>query len=344
MRRGGRQAAVKLACVPISRTILAFLPAAPRQISALNDTSTSAAPRQFAPPLQLLPLIRLLRLKPADTESPDCELQIATFHMQHASEPCLLRQQTSPAVPPHNEPASPARPPWTGALDANEPGLDSKVYESRHVHHVYDQIASHFSSTRYKPWPLVERFLTGLPDGSVGLDVGCGNGKYLAVNPNVFIVASDSSVVADNLDLPHSSASFDFAISIAVIHHLSTPARRVEAVAAILETLRFPSEDSTKNGLDQNRGGKALMYVWALEQKGSRRGWDEGDHQDVMVPWVTKRKNHQGLTEETTFHRYYHLYRRGELEKDIIAAGGAVIESGYERENWWAIAARKSSA
>lgn len=150
MRRGGRQAAVKLACVPISRTILAFLPAAPRQISALNDTSTSAAPRQFAPPLQLLPLIRLLRLKPADTESPDCELQIATFHMQHASEPCLLRQQTSPAVPPHNEPASPARPPWTGALDANEPGLDSKVYESRHVHHVYDQIASHFSSTRYK--------------------------------------------------------------------------------------------------------------------------------------------------------------------------------------------------
>lgn len=42
-----------------------------------------------------------------------------------------------------------------------------------------------------KPWPIVESFLNGLPSGSVGLDVGCGNGKYLGVNSNVFIVASD---------------------------------------------------------------------------------------------------------------------------------------------------------
>lgn len=152
-----------------------------------------------------------------------------------------------------------------------------------------------------------------------------------------------SSVVADNLDLPHPSGIFDFAISIAVVHHLSTPARRVEAVAAILETLRSPPEDSTNGGLDHSAGGKALIYVWALEQKGSRRGWDEGDHQDVMVPWVMKRKDDRGVTEETTFHRFYHLYRRGELERDIIAAGGAVIESGYERDNWWAIAVRKYS-
>lgn len=66
-------------------------------------------------------------------------------------------------------------------------------YESEHVHEVYEQIASHFSATRYKPWPIVERFLKELPDGSVGLDVGCGNGKYLAVNPNVFMVGSDRS-------------------------------------------------------------------------------------------------------------------------------------------------------
>lgn len=66
-----------------------------------------------------------------------------------------------------------------------------EAYEAEHVHAVYEQIASHFSSTRYKPWPIVERFLQQMPAGSVGLDIGCGNGKYLAVNPNIFILASD---------------------------------------------------------------------------------------------------------------------------------------------------------
>ena len=77
--------------------------------------------------------------------------------------------------------------------------------ENESVHRVYDIIASHFSDTRYKvcalspsetsdlrqPWPLVERFLKDLPPGSVGLDVGCGNGKYMGVNNDVFIIGSD---------------------------------------------------------------------------------------------------------------------------------------------------------
>ena len=224
-----------------------------------------------------------------------------------------------------------------------------ELYEKSHVHEVYQQIAPHFSSTRFKPWPLVERFLKGLPDGSIGLDVGCGNGKYLTVNRNVFIVASDhsvnlvviasqhgphSSIVADNLYLPHPPSSFDFAISIAVIHHLSTPERRVEAVKIVLEMLRPQAEEMDS--------GKALFYVWALEQKHSRRGWDQGDEQDVMVPWVMKHDANGSITEDPkTFNRYYHLYRQGELEGDIGQAGGIVVESGYEKDNWWAIARRK---
>lgn len=43
----------------------------------------------------------------------------------------------------------------------------------------------------FQPWPIIERFLKGLEPGSVGLDVGCGNGKYLAVNRDIFIVGSD---------------------------------------------------------------------------------------------------------------------------------------------------------
>ena len=159
-------------------------------------------------------------------------------------------------------------------------------------------------------------------------------------------------VVADNLSLPHPNGVFDFAISIAVIHHLSTPARRVEAVKCVLDLLR-PSSSSTKSG-------RALIYVWALEQKDSRRGWDEGHEQDVMVPWVlkqkkdkeAKRKKKKGDAKveekaeveepkpdgDKTFLRYYHLYRAGELGDDIAQAGGVVLESGYEKDNWWAIA------
>lgn len=88
---------------------------------------------------------------------------------------------------------------------------------------------------------------------------------------------------------------------------------------------------------DEGQGGKALLYVWALEQSSSRRGWDEGHEQDVMVPWVLKAKGRQ----EKTFQRYYHLYKRGELEDDVQNAGGVVLESGYEKDNWWCIAARK---
>lgn len=249
----------------------------------------------------------------------------------------------------------------------------SEAYESEYVHEVYEQIASHFSETRYKPWPIVEAFLKNLPTGAIGLDIGCGNGKYLQVNRNVFIVGSDRSsnltkiasqhqphvaIVADTLALPHPPGTFDFAISIAVIHHLSTPERRIAAVKAILETLR--------------EGGSALLYVWALEQKSSRRGWDEGHEQDVMVPWVLKsgkkavkaavsksgketaeagivkpsnatvEAGKRAATPERTFQRYYHLYRKGELEFDVLAAGGKVLENGYERDNWWAIVSRSS--
>ena len=242
-------------------------------------------------------------------------------------------------------------------MSVSENGNDSIRYEEDHVHQVYEQIASHFSSTRYKPWPIVEDFLKRLPQGSIGLDIGCGNGKYLAVNPNVFIIASDrsanlvniarqhsphSSIVADSLSLPHPHGFFDFAISIAVIHHLSTPARRIEAVAAILDTLRPHQAGSPDISCNSGGRGRALIYVWALEQKHSRRGWDKGDEQDVMVPWVMKQKSaNDSAAEEKTFNRYYHLYREGELQHDIAEAGGIVLDSGYEKDNWWAIAGRR---
>ena len=47
-----------------------------------------------------------------------------------------------------------------------------------------------------------------------------------------------------------------------------------------------------------------------------------------------------GQTKQT-YQRYYHLYRQGELEKDVSDAGGIVCESGYEKDNWYAIVQTK---
>ena len=142
------------------------------------------------------------------------------------------------------------------------------------------------------------------------------------------------SIIADILDLPHPGSFFDFAISIAVIHHLSTTERRVQAIAALLHTVKQSVHGVT--------AGKVLIFVWALEQGTSRRGWDAGHEQDVMVPWVVR--GSKGNNEDKTYNRYYHLYQAGELERDVAAAGGTTIDSGYEKDNWWAIAVRQEGA
>ena len=82
-----------------------------------------------------------------------------------------------------------------------------------------------------------------------------------------------------------------------------------------------------------------MLFVWALEQASSRRGWDEGSRQDTLVPWVYRAAGGAGEHEHAgkTFQRYYHLYREGELEADVAAAGGVVLEGGYERDNWWVV-------
>ncbi|GAW15390.1 hypothetical protein ANO14919_047990 [Xylariales sp. No.14919] len=222
-----------------------------------------------------------------------------------------------------------------------------EAYEDEHVHSVYESIAGHFSSTRYKPWPFIASFLRErVASGSVGLDVGCGNGKYLGVREgaDVHMIGSDRSpslvgiargrgfdvAVADGLALPFRPGCADFVLCIAVIHHMSTRERRVDALRKLLACVRGD--------------GQVLVYVWALEQSSSRRGWDVNSEQDQLVPWVMKANQNKKDKEsggnegvDTTYERFYHLYREGELEEDIRAAGGRVLESGYERDNWWVI-------
>lgn len=156
--------------------------------------------------------------------------------------------------------------------------------EREHVHKVYSEIAAHFSDTRFKPWPRIAQFLQEQPLGNLIADVGakpvlvttlyhtahvvgCGNGKYLGVNSQVFMVGSDicpelvsigrerkhQVLICDCLHLPYRDNLFDGLICIAVIHHLSSENRRSKALLEMARVLR--------------PGGKLLVYVWAMEQQ-----------------------------------------------------------------------------
>ncbi|KAJ3282334.1 tRNA methyltransferase, has a role in tRNA modification [Borealophlyctis nickersoniae] len=245
--------------------------------------------------------------------------------------------------------------------------LPTTTLEQTHVHAVYNLIADHFSATRYKPWPVVDDFLRGLPPASVGADIGCGNGKYLGVNPNVFTIGSDRSdkligickdrgfeaMVCDTLSVPYRDGCFDFVLSIAVIHHLSSPDRRRAAIKELLRVVK--------------PGGRVLVFVWALEQQGRRKFTE----QDVFVPWhLPKHRKPGGGTQQdagagagaavdgqtdsggttpvtasdtgdVVYQRYYHLFVKGELD-ELFRDAGCVREmiSGYDRDNWYVIATK----
>ena len=55
---------------------------------------------------------------------------------------------------------------------------------------MYEEIAGHFSDTRHTAWPQVAQFLQQQPGGSLVVDIGCGNGKYLGINDHLFKVST----------------------------------------------------------------------------------------------------------------------------------------------------------
>lgn len=238
---------------------------------------------------------------------------------------------------------------------------DPSTYEAKHVHEIYDRIASHFSSTRYKPWPIIANFLCNIPTGWVGLDSGTGNGKYLPLpldRPgSIWTIGLDRSrnlldsariagnngtirevIWGDVLGNGWRRGAFDYAISIATIHHLATSSRRKSAIQRLLECV-------------SSQHGRILVYVWAIEQdKLSKRAIpthqsrDPTDTmargQDVFVPWMLTDSKPQYKADKGTsgksetqpgtasqqveegafekpkqarYDRYYHMFAEGEL-------------------------------
>ncbi|KAG5845025.1 hypothetical protein ANANG_G00134390 [Anguilla anguilla] len=157
---------------------------------------------------------------------------------------------------------------------------EAAFLERRYVHSVYEKTAPYLGHLQGKAWPRVRQFLLQQKPGSLVADIGCGTGKYLNVNREVRTVGCDlcgplvakarkqgnEVLVCDNLRLPFRNSVFSAVISIGVIHHFSTPERRVCAIREMARTVA--------------PGGELMIYVWAQEQKLRRF-----PKQDVLVPW-----------------------------------------------------------
>lgn len=247
----------------------------------------------------------------------------------------------------------------TGATGETDTLAPTHV-EQQYVHEFYETVASHFSSTRYNAWPRVAAFVRSLAPGSLVADIGCGNGKYMkCVGADSVVIGGDRSaslaaicqqngqnvMVCDAMLVPIRSASCDAALSIAVLHHLSTQHHRLAAVKELVRVLRV--------------GGRGVIYAWAHEQKASSKRQFDASKQDFMVPWNLDRRFAQprrtdaaaasagGDAVETAapivVQRYCHMFKEGELEQLVATTGDAEVEDHYYDESNWAVVLRRVS-
>jgi SAM-dependent methyltransferase len=210
--------------------------------------------------------------------------------------------------------------------------LPADELEAQYVHQVYDVIARHFDHTRYKPWPGVKSYVDRLAPRSLLLDLGCGNGRNLCINPEVIDIGSDYSMplceiagqcgrpvfCASALHIPIRDSVFDHVICVAMIHHLATAERRAECLREIARILRV--------------GGTTFVTAWASDQR--KKKYEEADQ---MVPWtIDKRFGEDEVTR--TLHRFYHLFAQGEFaELARSIAEFQLIEETFEADNWNAL-------
>ncbi len=108
--------------------------------------------------------------------------------------------------------------------------------------------------------------------------------------------------VADACYLPYPDETFNWAISVAIYHHIKGKEERLKSLQELRRILK--------------PGGEAFITVWNRWQP---RFWFRG--KEIAVPWRTKGK---------TLYRYYYLFSYPELEKLVKKAGFEVLKSSPE--------------
>ena len=208
--------------------------------------------------------------------------------------------------------------------------------EQINVIDVYDTIFKSFADTRYNIWTAVQLFLDKQPINTYGLEIGCGNGKNMryAINSGLRMTGSDTcysfvKMCRDtyNLDVCMSNAIhqiyvdelFDFSISIAVFHHLSTDVNRTTVMQNMINILK--------------PNGSGLITVWAVEQEpDSKRKFVPGDN---MVPWY-KPYYVDNIKKYEQHERYYYVFNKQMFTEYMSKFTDQIVVNNIynEKGNW----------
>jgi ubiquinone/menaquinone biosynthesis C-methylase UbiE len=217
------------------------------------------------------------------------------------------------------------------------------------IQETYNEIATEFDITRYKPWPQTVEFVNGLEDGNSILDLGCGNGRntiYIgSLNRDFRIIALDFSIrmlrlvrnkvkaadysdsveliLGDAVKLPFTESSIDSILYVATLHHLPTKEQRLSSVLELQRCLK--------------PGGKAFIGVWDFEQERFSKELEKqlnqppvkGEFGDVLVPWTGKRSSAQN--------RFYHLFYKDELENLLKQTKLKIVDIYRASDNYHAL-------
>ena len=186
---------------------------------------------------------------------------------------------------------------------------------------IFNQIASGWYNFRHR-----SRFTTELEElarrwrGGKLLNVGCAHGPdFLPFRQNFELHGVDFSskmlelarqyaekyqfqvnlAEADARNLPYDDAYFDWAIGVAIYHHIEDNEGRLQAFMELKRVLK--------------PGGEAFITVW---NKWQPKFWLK--KKDILMPWKSK---------EETLYRYYHLFSYRELESIMRKAGFEMVKS-----------------
>ena len=192
------------------------------------------------------------------------------------------------------------------------------------VKEFYNKVSESFSLTRQRIWPEFKVLIKKLSKGKEKvLDFGCGNGRFSEIFEKDQYIGVDISfkliemaqkkypeknfLVIDGLKLPFKDNSFDLVIAIAVFHHLPSKKLRIKVLKEIKRVLK--------------NDGKLLLTVWYLLEKpyiwklilkfAFKKIFKKNkmDFFDIYLPWQNK------------YLRYFHLFSKRDLKKEIQEAG-----------------------
>ncbi len=192
-----------------------------------------------------------------------------------------------------------------------------------------------FDKSRQSLWPEVKALLADIPTGAKVLDLGCGNGRvlnglatvnieYTGIDMNAdlltkarLIYPQHTFIQADLPDYDLGQEQYDFVSSIAFLHHLVSPAERLEMLKRIQAALK--------------PDGQLLLTVWNLWQwRYFSTFWHQwhlkSSWNDCFIRW------NYDLRQPVW--RYYHAFTYSELSSLTKLSGLKIISLTRQRHNY----------